>query len=88
MLLGQDVASGFVNAKQNVVASASDADCSAKCTAQPECTAWIRQPSINVCYMSRQTGTVSFKHADDRNAGRRCQQGAWTIVDRSIACVV
>ena len=46
------------------------------CLAQPTCTAWVRQPSSNVCWMVTNTGKLAFKASKNRNAGLRCDKVA------------
>jgi hypothetical protein len=51
--------------------SPSDDDCSATCTADPQCTAWVRQPSTGNCWISNQA-VVNFEADTDRTTGLRC----------------
>jgi len=36
------------------------------------CTAWMRQSSTGLCWMSQQTGAVEWEYAVDYNGGLRC----------------
>lgn len=51
--------------------SPSDSECSATCTADPQCTAWVRQPSTGNCWISNQA-VVNFEADSDRTTGLRC----------------
>jgi len=71
-LHNQDVVAGtFQHFGADHGGSASDAACSASCTALPACTAWVRQPSSGRCWLSSQS-VVAFNPQADRNAGLRC----------------
>jgi len=73
--LGMDVVSGtFVHFGADFTGAATDADCSAACTANPECTAWVRDANGGDgarCWISRQS-VVTFDTEGSRNTGLRC----------------
>merc|ERR1719443_550983 len=73
VLHNQDIVAGtFAHyGADRMGAAASDAECSALCTASPECTAWVRQPSSGNCWLTRQSVPV-FEADTDRNTGLRC----------------
>jgi len=71
-LHNQDVVAGtFEHYGRDHGGSDSDEACSASCTADPECTAWVRQPSSGRCWISRQK-VVTFEADRDRTTGLRC----------------
>jgi len=51
--------------------AASDDECSARCTADAQCTAWVRRPSDGHCWISRQR-VVTFEADSARTTGLRC----------------
>ena len=51
--------------------SASADACSAACTADDECTAWVWRPSTGNCWISNQR-VVTFEADTDRTTGLRC----------------
>ena len=71
-LHNQDVTAGtFEHYGLDYNNSPSDEECSATCTANSECTAWVRQPSTGRCFISRQS-VVTFEADTDRTTGLRC----------------
>jgi len=71
-LHNQDVTAGtFEHYGLDYSNSPSDHHCSATCTANRECTAWVRQPSTGSCWISRQS-VVTFEADRDRTTGLRC----------------
>lgn len=50
----------------------SDTECRGLCNAAVGCTAWVRQPSTNKCWLSEQTGNIEFETESDRNSGLAC----------------
>jgi hypothetical protein len=59
----------------------SDADCAKKCIDfGSTCTAWVRQPSTNICWLSSQTGSIQFSSKSDRNCGTRMPLGAPELI--------
>jgi hypothetical protein len=71
-LHNQDVVAGtFEHYGLDYGNSPSDEECSQTCTANPECTAWVRQPSTGNCWISRQA-VVTFEADSDRTTGLRC----------------
>jgi len=50
----------------------SDEACSASCTTNAACTAWVRQPSTGNCWLSQQA-VVTFEADSDRTTGLRCK---------------
>jgi len=71
-LHNQDVVAGtFAHYGLDYANSPSDEACSATCTADPECTAWVRKPSDGHCWISRQA-VVTFEADTDRTTGLRC----------------
>jgi len=71
-LPNQDVTAGtFEHYGLDYSNSPSDHHCSATCTANRECTAWVRQPSTGSCWISRQS-VVTFEADRDRTTGLRC----------------
>jgi len=71
-LHNQDVTAGtFEHYGLDYSNSPSDDHCSATCTANRECTAWVRQPSTGRCWISRQS-VVTFEADSDRTTGLRC----------------
>jgi len=73
--LGTDVVAGtFEHYGADFSGAATDADCSAACTANPECTAWVRDANGGTgasCWISRQA-VVTFETDGARNTGLRC----------------
>lgn len=69
----QDVVAGtFQHGSGSGSQSDSDQACIARCTDDPSCTAWVRQPSTGNCWLSHQAA-VSFEGDSDRHTGHRCQ---------------
>ena len=68
-LKGYDLVSGFEAARGDDSSAFSDKECQDKCAADSECTAWIRQPSMDKCFQTKQTGKIRFQPTADRNAG-------------------
>lgn len=72
---GTDVVAGtFEHYGADFSGAATDAACSAACTANPECTAWVRDADGGDgarCWISRQA-VVTFETDGARNAGLRC----------------
>jgi len=72
---GVDVVAGtFVHYGADFTGAATDADCSAACTANPECTAWVRDANGGdgaSCWISRQP-VVTFETDGSRHTGLRC----------------
>jgi len=77
VLHNQDIVAGtFAHyGADRMGAASSDAECSALCTASPECTAWVRQPSSGNCWLTRQSVPV-FEADTDRNTGLRCESSS------------
>merc|ERR1719195_1740350 len=72
--LGRDVNSGFRHHAQSFASGVtSDNACRDRCTAARGCTAWVRQPSTNRCWLSTQTGSIMLRRHADRNTGLRCE---------------
>jgi len=71
---GQDIKAGTFNGMpiSGHVHSTSNEDCNEQCFYQTGCTAWVRQPSTGLCWMSDQAGTVKFEPAADRDSGLVC----------------
>merc|ERR1719163_919494 len=71
-LHNQDVVAGtFAHYGRDYSNSPSDEECAATCTADAECTAWVRQPSTGNCWISRQA-KPTFEADSDRTTGLRC----------------
>lgn len=71
-LHNMDVRAGtFAHYGLDAPGAASDEECSARCTADAECTAWVRRPSDGHCWISRQA-VVTFESDSDRTTGLRC----------------
>lgn len=71
-LHNMDVVAGtFAHYGLDAPGAASDEECSARCTADAECTAWVRRPSDGHCWISRQA-VVTFEADSDRTTGLRC----------------
>jgi len=68
----RDVVGGtFQHVETHGFTAPSDDACSAACTANSACTAWVRQPTTNRCWLSSQA-VVTFESDSDRTTGLRC----------------
>lgn len=68
---GMDVKPGTFlhHAQSHLTGIVSDAACQARCNEAAGCTAWVRAPSSNRCWLSAQTGPIEFIARADRNSG-------------------
>jgi len=72
-LYGMDIDGGFVHHAQSGATDINtDKACSELCSGAEGCTAWVRQPSTNNCWLTTQSGQIQWKVRGDRNAGLVC----------------